>query len=144
MIHAIIFWIFLALIFVVLELGHPGLLFFLSFAFGSLAAAAARFFDYALLGQLVIFFVMTIVAMIFLRTFLKKMHKSIYQTNVYALIGKHGIVTNDINPYQPGYITLEGQTWLARSVDNQTFNVQMKVRIVGVRGAHVLVDKITF
>ena len=116
MIHAVFLWILLSLSFLILELGHPGLFFFLSFSIGALAAAAFAYFDYGFFVQVPIFFSATFGALFFLRIFVKKFHRSIQKTNVYALIGKQGVVVQQILPEQPGYVKVEGQLWLARPV----------------------------
>lgn len=141
MITAIYSWMLIALLFLMLEMGNPGLFFFLSFFFGSIAATFASYYDLDLTVQLLSFFGVTLLALGILRLFLKKFHSPIYKTNVEALLGKQGIVTKAIESEEPGYVKVEGQIWLARSLDKQIVPVGQVVLIVGFKGSHLLVKE---
>ncbi len=65
-----------------------------------------------------------------------------HATNANALIGKEGIVTEAINPDQPGYVKIQGELWLARSLAKTQLQKGTLVRVVNIRGAHVVVEEI--
>lgn len=132
-------WASLSLVFIALEIGHPSLLFFLSLSFGSLAAALAAYYHYVFVNQMTIFFIATSCALWLLKKILKKMHGSSHHTNVYALVGKEALVTVPIHLDEPGYVKVQGQLWLARSL-RDSLPLHSKVKIVEVRGAHVIVE----
>ena len=75
------------------------------------------------------------------RLFLKKIHGSSHHTNVYALIGKKGIVIDPVGHTAPGYIKVAGEVWLARSLSQAPLPSGCMVIIVDVRGAHVIVEE---
>lgn len=69
------------------------------------------------------------------------MHQVSHPTNVNALIGKEGIVMETINPDQPGYVKIQGELWLARGLAKAPLQRGIVIRVVNVRGAHVIVDQ---
>lgn len=143
MMYAVFLWILLSLSFLILELGHPGLFFFLSFSIGACSAAVFAYFDYGLFAQIPIFFGATFAALFCLRVFLKKFHRSTQKTNVYALIGKQGVVVQQILPEQPGYVKVEGQLWLARPVAHG-IGVDCPIKVIDARGAHLVVEQLKY
>lgn len=140
MVNTIVCWLMVALFFLILELGHPGLFFFLAFSFGAFSALIASYCDQSLATQCTIFFGVTLIALYFLRLFLKKFHHSIEKTNVYALIGKQGNVVQDILLEKPGYVKIEGEIWLARS-SQKKLEVGSDIVVIEARGAHLLVEQ---
>lgn len=67
------------------------------------------------------------------------MHGSYYRTNADALIGKDALVIAAISSDAPGYVKVQGELWLARS-SHTYLPIDSRARIVGVRGAHVIVE----
>ena len=132
-------WATFSLVFVILEIGHPSLLFYLPLSIASLAAALAAYYGSLVINQMTIFFLASILVIWLFKKFLKKMHGFHYRTNVDALIGKEAVITAAIYSDAPGYIKVQGEYWLARS-SHVCLPVNSKVRIVGVRGAHVIVE----
>ncbi len=139
-------WLIIAFAFLIMEMGHPGLFFFLSFFFGGLSAAVASYFTKSVIVQTISFFGSTIVALYILRhwgVFIVGKNRSHQHTNFYALKGKRALVTQDITGEQPGLVTIGGQIWAARVVhhDDRIF-IGDVVEVIDVRGAHVVVKKV--
>src|SRR5437762_8765137 len=83
-------WLAVAFFFLIMEMGHPGLFYFLSFFFGGLAAAASSYVTDSFFIQTISFFIGTIIALAFLRPWalwLSGKNRSVQQTNFYALKG---------------------------------------------------------
>ncbi|MDP3888950.1 MAG: NfeD family protein [bacterium] len=139
-------WLIIAILFVLLEMGAPGLLFFLSFAFGAAISAFSTFFIFSFMQQCLIFLVATIVALWVLNAMLKRKmytHNATYQkTNIYALQGKLAVVVKTIAPGKFGEVKLGGELWSARAVHNANIEVDTEVKVVDVRGAHVIVEPV--
>lgn len=140
------FWFAVALFFLILEMGHPGLFYFLSFFFGGLAAAASTYITESTAVQYMIFFSGTIIALCFLRPWalwLSGKNRSIQQTNFYALKGRKAIVKQDIIGDNSGLVTIGGQVWVARVLhSNERLFIGDMAEVIDVRGAHVVVKKI--
>lgn len=139
-------WLVVAFFFLIMEIGNPGLFFFISFFFGGLCAAIASCITHSVIGQLIIFFGSTIVALYILRHWgisLMSKNRPHQQTNFYALKGKRAVVRQDIASERAGLVTINGQVWAARIVHHEdTVRVGDVVEVVDVRGAHVVVKKV--
>ena len=69
------------------------------------------------------------------------MRRATQATNVYALVGKKGTVIEPISPDQPGYVKIQGEQWLARSIAPAPLPQGCKIMVIDVRGAHLIVDQ---
>lgn len=136
------FWLVVAFIFVLIELGHPGLFFFLSFSFGAVAAGIGALFGYSTIMQPIIFLTFSILAILVLKRFVRNyVHtKRAVETNVDALKGKKAIVTKAIEMYMPGLVKVGGQVWSAKGISGDTIPVGASVIVVNVVGCHLLVQ----
>lgn len=140
--NTIFIWLILSLFFLTFEFGHPGLFFFLSFAIGSSVSLIITWFNFPITAQMYGFFIGTVIALLFLRSYVKLIQKRTrHHTNVYALIGKNGVVTHDISIDNPGYVKVLGELWLARTTNNN-LEVGNHIIVKDVRGAHLLVEAI--
>lgn len=139
-----IMWCFLFLVAVLFELLSPGFFFFLSFACGCIAAAIANFFSLSMSIQLTVFAIGSFLSLILLRKYVSRSLKgTLHPTNVDALIGKKGTVTEVIYPNQPGYVKINGELWLSKTVHHESIKNGEIVEVVGVKGSHVIVKKIS-
>lgn len=136
-------WSLLGLLLVLLELGHPGLFLFLSIALGAFGAAGATFMTPELGWQLAVFVIIATLGIILTQWYLRRLgkffSKSLGQTNVYALIGKRGLVLAEIGEQQTGYVKIDGEVWLAKTVVGQVIAVGQEVLVTGTKGCHVIV-----
>lgn len=138
------FWLIVALFFLLLEMGSPGLFFFISFFCGGLVAAISALFVSSVIAQTILFFVATIGALVPLRYFVVpyiEKNRPHERTNVYAMIGKRGFVITKIEKRSLGLVKINGITWAARSI-SEAVEVGDEVEVVDLRGAHVIVKKV--
>ncbi len=136
-------WLFLALILVITELSSPGLLFFLSFAAGALAAASASSLNHSLFCQLLVFLIWSSSMFVPLRSWVRKQAlQQDFKTNTDALIGKQAIVVEPLGGIaEPGRVKINGQLWLARELHNEKVDVGQIVEIQAIAGCHVTVRR---
>lgn len=132
-------WLAIALGTLMLEIGHPGLFLFLSFALGAGSAALAAFFAFSLTTQIIFFIVYTIISILVLQQLAHLLHHKEIPTNAQALQGKCGIVIKHIAAHAPGQVKVNGEIWTARSYDARSFEPNTHVLIVRVLGSHVIV-----
>lgn len=117
-----IFWVIASGIFFILEIFTTGfLVFWLGIA--SIIAMIVSFFTTNVVVQTICFVVTSCILIIFTRPlinkFLKIDNSKTIPTNVYGLIGKQGIVIEDINPLSyTGKVKVSGQLWSAISDNN--------------------------
>lgn len=138
-----IFWLIIAFLFLIIELGNPGFFFFFSFFLGAIAAALASFFISSYIAQLFIFLGGTAIAFFIFRIWIYKRRSKFFEkqeTNIDALKGKQAVVVKAIGPNKPGYVSLYGVLWLACSANNISIAENTLVKIVDMQGAHILVE----
>lgn len=136
-------WIAIGLMFLVAELGHPGLFLFISFFIGSLGAGLCALYGYSLLLQSAIFLITTVIAFFVLRSWIVNYETHVHRSNVYALQGKVAVVTAAIRPHEYGLVKVDGQIWRAQSHAEYTLVEQQHVRIVSVQGTRLIVETFT-
>lgn len=139
-----LFWIWMAaaVVFVVIEQFAPTLV-FLSFAVAAaIAGIYAQFKPDEVNWQIGIFIIVTLVVLPMSRKFAKKITKAQpRESNVDAMIGKLAVVTQEIEPHQPGKVKFEGEVWQASA--DERIEPPAKVTIARVEGTRVHVHKIS-
>lgn len=134
------FWLAAAIIFIIIEGITMGLT-TIWFAAGAVAALAAALLSAGTPVQVVIFFAVSILLLVFTRKlFVKKLKTGTEKTNVDALIGKGAVVISAIKPFEPGVIKLGGQEWTAVLEDSQeTLEEGAEVKVIGIEGVKAVV-----
>ena len=135
-----IFWIILAVAFLVIEFGTVALI-SIWFVGGSLVAMVLALLGAPLWLQVVLFALVSGILLLLARPFLQKFvdpHKT--RTNVDALIGQKAVVTEDIdNLAGTGAIKLSGVVWSARTLDGSRVESGTIVSIQSVQGVKLMV-----
>lgn len=134
-------WIVAGVLLLILEMFTPG---FAAAVFGiaCIFAGALAYFDVSFNGQLIGFAVMTLVLFVTVRPLvLKYMDRGRHvRTNVDALIGKVGVVTQRIDPETlTGRVVVEGDDWRAVPIEEATIEQGQRVDIVAVKGTKLFV-----
>ena len=140
----LLFWLIIAIIAALFEVGHPGLFYFLSFSIGACITAISSVWVYNTTLQVYIFIAATTCSCILLRHLLAhyltaNLH---YRSNIHALIGKHAIAIKTIDAGQVGSVKVGGKVWTARALNETTIiKAGERVIITQVSGAHLKVQK---
>lgn len=140
----IMIWIWLAAIaaFGVAELMTEGLI-SVWFAVGSLGALLVAIAGRSLTVQLVVFAVVSAVALAIALPMVKDWaarHQSV-PTNLDRVLGKMGKVTEVIdNEIASGAVYVDGKTWTARSAEGVIIPQGAKVRIARMEGVKLIVE----
>jgi membrane protein implicated in regulation of membrane protease activity len=137
-------WAAIFLCALIAELQNPGLFYFLSLSIGSGAALIAYSLCLSAGMQIITFVLASFVAVLFLQLVVRR-NKSTgkhHRTNVEALIGKRGIVLENIEPLGVGQIKLEGEIWSARAVHGQSIVTGSLVEVASVVGCHLIVQQV--
>ncbi|HKK95865.1 MAG TPA: NfeD family protein [Anaerovoracaceae bacterium] len=110
------------------------------FAIGALLACIIAMLNGPLTLQIIAFFAVSIILMIFTRPILvDKLNIGKEKTNVDAIIDKTGTVTVDIAPFKSGRAYINGLDWNAISEDNINITKDTKVKVVAIEGVKVIV-----
>ena len=138
-------WVILAIILIIVEILTTIELDVLYFGIGCIVAAVAAFFGLSLTLQLLTFAVSIIILLFTFHSiadrFLYNPNKNI-ETNIHALRGKKGIVTQKIDNLQfTGRVKIGGEYWKAQSYNDEIIEEGSPIIVVGVEGNKVLVKK---
>ncbi len=111
-------WLFILIASIVVEVISLGLT-SIWFAGGALAAAILAALGAPAWLQVLGFLVVTLLLLFFTRPIaVKHFNKKRVRTNVESMVGRKAIVTGEINNLQAtGIVSVSGQEWSARSVD---------------------------
>lgn len=137
-------WILAALLLFIIEMFTTGFA-VLCLAVGCVGSAVAAACDMSLEWQLVIFALVSLVALAAVRPVLKR---SFYRngekvpTNVNAMVGRRGIVCNTIDSTDSGRVVIDGVDWKARSVEDVPIAEGTHVEIVAVDSVILIVKKV--
>ncbi|MFH1832239.1 MAG: NfeD family protein [bacterium] len=132
-------WLIAAIIFLLLELATPGLFFFISFSIGCAIAAGLTLLEFSLTLQITGATLATIIGFFILKKLFIQKNTPKLKTNIDALIGQTGVVTQAIAPLKPGRVRIGGQEWMAIAHDNLALQENTHVTIIKVKGNKLLV-----
>ncbi|WP_418751550.1 NfeD family protein [Frisingicoccus sp.] len=114
------------------------------FAVGALAAFLLTLVHASLAIQMIVFFIVSLVMLIFTRPIMTKyLNKKTTKTNAESLVGRRARVLIPVNNLKSeGQVMVNGMEWTARSTkDEVTFQKDEMVHIVGISGVKLIVEK---
>lgn len=136
------FWLILAGICVIIESFTLGFFVFW-FAIGALCALIVSLFTTNMIIQSVVFIISSILLLLLTKPLIKSLVKNpdTKATNVYSIIGKEGIVLEDIDTINStGTIKVNGELWSATADNNIEKN--SKIKVLSINGVKLKVQKI--
>lgn len=134
-------WLIVAGVCIIAEYFTVGFLIFW-FAIGALIAMLVSFFTTNIIIQTSVFVISSTLLIFATKPFVKKFYKEdTIKTNVFSIIGKIGIVTEEINSiHSKGQIKVDGEVWSATSNTDSIIPEGSEVEILEVKGVKVLVS----
>ena len=134
-------WLGLLVLFLVAE-GASVALVSVWFAAGSLVALIAALLGGPLWLQILLFVAVSVGLLAMLRPFVRKyLRPRMSRTNVDAVVGSQGFVTEDIdNVAASGQVKLGAMPWTARSTSGEPIPTGTRVRVDKVEGVKVYVS----
>ncbi|MEY8392907.1 NfeD family protein [Lachnospiraceae bacterium] len=135
-----IFWLIVIIIMAVTEIITLGLT-TIWFAGGALAAFIASLMGANLLVQVILFVVVSVLLLALTRPFaVEFLNKDRTRTNAESLLGKTAVVIQDIdNLKAQGQVSVEGQEWTARSINETVIYKNAHVEVVEINGVKLMV-----
>lgn len=136
-------WLAILILTVIVEVITMGLT-TIWFAGGALVALGAAALNLPLAVQIILFLVVSVVMLIFTRPIaVRYFNKDRVRTNVESMVGRQAIVISEIDNLQGiGQVTVGGQEWSARSVDDDIrMPVGMVVDVVSISGVKLIVKE---
>ena len=137
-------WLIIAGVAFIAEIFTTGFLVFW-FGLGALISMIISFFcpgDYILQTSV---FIITSTLLIFLtkplvNKFTKKDKNKEYSTNAYSIVGKKGIVVQDINPVHGiGQIRVSNEVWSAKTLDDSIIEKGSQIEVTEIQGVKAVV-----
>lgn len=137
-----IIWVAIGIICVIIEIFTPGFL-FLSFGVGAIITGLLALVIPSIAFQVLAFAIITLIVFLLSRKFSKKFISNNYEeTNVKALVGKTGKVTQQIPINEKGYVKIGGEEWSAVSKDNNEIKKDARIVVNDIEGNKVIVTLI--
>lgn len=136
----IIIWLIILAVMLVSEIISLGLT-TIWFCIGAIGAAIAAGLGFGIVIQILVFAVLSIVAMVLFRPIaVRFFNKEKEKTNIDEVIGKVAVVTKEIdNEMASGEVQLNGLSWTARSDDGRVIPADERVTVVAVKGVKLIV-----
>lgn len=135
-------WVIIFLVTIIVELETFDLV-SIWFALGALVALICGILFAKPLIQLFIFAITSTIALILTRPFAKKLtNRTIIRTNADRFVGKVGIVTKGVRPYEIGEVKVDNSIWRAINKENDTLEAGTLVSVDGIEGIKLIVSRI--
>ena len=137
-----VFWLVLAVALALLELFTVQLV-SIWFTVGAAAACVTSLLTDNIVIQVLVFAVVTAIALAVTRPFVKKMkQKGSEATNADRYIGKTGIVLSEIdNDHAKGMVKVDNEKWTARSVSGAIIPQGASVTVTAIEGVKLMVEE---
>lgn len=133
-------WLVLFFVLLLIEIGTVNLV-SIWFAFGALMASIVSLWSDNVTLQIIVFVVVSALVLVIMKPLVKKVRKGkIEPTNLDRVIGKIGVVTEDILPLEVGEVRIDGKNWSA--VSEEPISIGQKVKILSIDGVKLNVVKI--
>lgn len=139
-----LYWLVISAVLIVTEIFTLGLT-TIWFAAGALLAALVAWIGVGIIGQLIIFIIVSVVLLVLTRPLaMKYLNDKTVRTNADSLIGEIAIVTEEIdNIAGKGAAKIQGETWTARSTkDEEIIEKGTKVQVIRISGVKLIVSKV--
>ena len=137
-------WLIVAGLCFVIELATVGFLVFW-FGVGALITVVVSFFfPNNVVLQVAVFIISSTALLFATKPFVNKLSKkdSSHKTNAYSIIGKKGIVTQDINETVGiGQIKVAGEVWSAKTIDCTNLEKGTEIEVMKIDGVKAVVQK---
>ncbi len=133
-------WIVVAVFFFLTEVFTAGIV-LMCFGVGALAAALTAFLGAGLAWQIVVFIVVSAVAVLLSRPIAARISRpGVQQIAGDRVIGKWAVVLQTVDPLtNTGMVRVESERWRAESMEGEQLEAGEVVEIVGVEGVRLLV-----
>lgn len=132
-------WFILFIVLIVIELATVNLV-TVWFAIGALAALIVSIFNDSIAVQAIVFVVTSIASLLITKPLVSKLKgQTPIPTNSDMVIGKKGVVTEEILPDKYGEVKVFGNRWTAKS--SEELSVGDKIKVINIEGAKVIVRR---
>lgn len=133
-------WMVLFIVLILIEIFTINLV-SIWFAIGALASFVISFWINSTTWQIATFVGVSFLSLLLTRGFVKKVRGGkIEATNLDRVIGKIGIVTEEITKLEPGEVKVDGKRWSA--ISTKRIKIDSKVEILSIDGVKLNVKEV--
>lgn len=133
-------WLIIFVVLLIVELCTVNLV-SIWFAVGALAAGLISYFIDNMMIQIAVFIIVSAISLLLTNKFVAKIRKGeVIPTNLDRVIGKIGIVTEEISKLEPGEVKVDGKRWSA--ISTKKIKVGRKVEILSIDGVKLHVKEV--
>lgn len=135
------YWLIIAVLFLILEIGHSGLFFFISFSSGALTVAMMSLFMHSLFYQIIFFFIISAVSFASMWFKVQRFNTGGHghKTNIFALQGKKAVVVEEIRQFCQGRVKIGNELWVAKARNDEHYKSGDLVEVIDIVGCHCIV-----
>lgn len=138
-------WLIIAGLCFIIEMASVGFFVFW-FGIGALISMIVSiFFPENIILQSTVFVISSVILLLLTKPLVNKFTKKDkkIETNAYSIIGKKGIVVQDINPtFGVGQIKIAGEVWSAKTSDETTIEKGAEIQVKQIDGVKAVVEPI--
>lgn len=134
-------WTLIGVICLILEL-TSGDFFIMCFSIGAFITAVASAFVPSFIGQIIVFAVASLLCLLFVRPLaLKYFHRKDEDrpSNVDAMVGRKGVVTETIEAGGFGRVKIDGDSWKACGENDEAIGKGERVEVVAINSTIITV-----
>jgi membrane protein implicated in regulation of membrane protease activity len=131
-----IIWFIVGIILIILELFAPGMI-LIWFGMGALAAGFSSYLINSIILQLVIFIIISLSFLLFVRKYTIRLEKTPPQVGSERFIGEKAKVIKKIKKDEYGYVIINGEEW--RATSNIDIDKNEWVLVEKIEGTHFIV-----
>lgn len=133
-------WMIIFIVLILIELATVSLV-SIWLAVGALASFVLSFWVSNVTWQIAVFIGVSFVSLLLTRKFVNKVRGGkIEATNLDRVIGKIGVVTEEITKLEPGEVKVDGKKWSA--ISSKKIKVGSKVEILAIDGVKLNVKEV--
>lgn len=132
LVHLWLVWLAIAILCLILEI-TSGDFYVTCFAIGAVAAIVPAALTLPLWLQILVWAIASVLSIYFIRPYLlRKIHPKSRQrkSNADALIGRIGLVTDDIVKNGYGYVKIDGDSWRSHTADGSAVATGTRVKVI--------------
>ena len=135
-------WLIAGLALLITEMLAPGV-WLINVAVGCFAAAIVALLPFGTTPQILVFAAATVVSAALFRPFLlRHFHRTTgIRTNVDALVGKVGVVTQRIEAGSRGRVIVDGEDWRGAAITGEALEPGTRITVIEVDGTTLKVDR---
>lgn len=138
-------WLIIAGLCFIIEMATVGFFVFW-FGIGALISMVVSiFFPDNIILQAAVFVISSVILLLLTKPLVNKFTKKDkkIETNAYSIIGKKGIVVQDINPtFGVGQIKISGEVWSAKTSDETTIEKGTEIKVTQIDGVKAVVEPV--